>query len=186
LVVLTGCSNPTQSKDLQEKPYFDLSGFIRDQVKLLTILNPTLNKRVIKDGEVELLETHFDSTKWLLEMQPLADFDINGPRLRDFYETSRSVSQDDTKLISYQLNDPQQKGTQYLHIYRDAVLDNLLRIEAANKEGNFLYQSVSAIEMTFEMDDIGDTFLQSYRVTREQTMLLADPISYTVEGKITY
>ena len=186
LVFATGCSTPSQSNDLNEKPYFDLSGLIQDQVKLLSILNPTLNKRVVKDSEEEVLETQFDSIGWSLELQPLAGFDINGPRLRDLYETTESVSQDDVRLISYHLKDAEQKGTKYLRLYRDAVLDNLLKIEALNEEGNMLYQSSSVIEMTFHMDDIGDTFLRSYRVTRTQTMLFAEPISYTVEGEISY
>ena len=185
-LILSGCSVPPITNESLGKPYFDLSGLIQDQVILLSILNPTLRKSVEKDGKAEVLETKLDSIQWLTELQPLAQVDINRPRLRDSYTVSESISQDDIKLISYQLVDLQQTGIQYLNVYRDAVLDNLLKIEARNQQGNFLYESESIIEMTFEMDDIGDIFLQSYRISVDQTMLFSETARFEIEGAIEY
>lgn len=53
-LILGGCSIPTISNDLVDKPYFDISGLIEEQVVLLSILNPTLNKSVEKDGRAEV------------------------------------------------------------------------------------------------------------------------------------
>lgn len=185
-LIWMGCSAPPESNELVEKPYFDLSGLIHEQVVLLSILNPTLNKSIEKDGKTEVHENRLDSLQWSAELQLLAQLDINRPRLRDSYTTSESISEDDTKLVSYQLADRGQTGIQYLNIYRDAILDNLLKIEARNQEGNFLYESASVVAMTFEMDDIGDVFLKSYRISEEQTMLFRETAIYNVEGEIEY
>lgn len=185
-LVLMGCSVPPESKKLGDKQYFDLSGLIQEQVVLLSILNPTLTKRVEKDGKAEVLGARLDSIQWSTELQSLAQVDINRSRLRDSYATSESISQGDLKVVSYQLTDLHENGIQYLNVYRDAVLDNLLKIEARKQESNFLYESASVFEMNFEMDDIGDIFLRSYRISGEQTMLFSETIRFKIEGEIEY
>ncbi len=182
----TACSVPPESREPMEKQYFDLSALMHDQVVLLSILNPRFKKRIELDGKAETLEGRLDSSQWATELQVLAELDINLPRLKDSYSVSESYLQGDIKVISYQLNEHQESGIQYLRVFKDAVLDELLRIEVRKRVGNFLYDSESLIEMTFDTDDIGETFLRTYRIDGQQSILFLEATRFEIDGDIEY
>jgi len=99
LAVQTACSRIDESQDQLEKKYFDLRFFIEDQIKILSILQPELEKKIQIDGHTEEVRTHPDSSQWAGELELFRQTDLNKPVLRDLYSIEDTVLGNDLQVI---------------------------------------------------------------------------------------
>jgi len=184
--ILIACNRIENNPGSSEKKYFDLESLIKDQVKILSSLQPELEKKVFIDGQTELLKSSPDSNAWEAELELFRQADLNKPVLRDLYSVEETEPGDDVRIISYCLNQKGEDGVQSLKIYKDPVSGDLKKIESHLKSSNVLFGSDRRMEMHFSRYDRGDLFLSGYQITGSQKIILKDTVIYKIEAKINY
>lgn len=171
LIVLTiSCQNP--QADSQTKTYYDLAGFIKNQIQELTKSKIQVQKRVFLDDKKE--EVKLDKIDWEKELELFIQADLN----KQAYQLSYDKVENDS-LVVYQLKNGEKLPVSRLEMAFDNKR-NPKRIEAKLNTKNYLYESSKTLKMILENNRI-----QNYKIEGWQELFIGSKKIFSIEGNIT-
>ncbi|MCE6988393.1 hypothetical protein [Dyadobacter sp. CY323] len=166
-----------RTEDDKDKVYFDLKGFIENQIVYLSEKRPKVSKTTMLDGKSE--EVRSSEIDWKKELELFSQADINKPAYRQSY----SVSRKDSLHFEYTLKPQMDLPVQYLRISVDSVTSQPIHIQALLKSHNKIYTSEKEIELfCSSKDNVWE--LSTYRVKGYQKLVLMDKRSFAIFSKI--
>ncbi|MDH3710269.1 MAG: hypothetical protein OER04_10300 [Cyclobacteriaceae bacterium] len=183
LLLGLSCQQENRQTDLV---YFDVNGFIEQQIATLKDLPCDLEKNLSMDdrGEIMNSESSKDSAFWAHEFIVFRDHDINKPVLRDAYTTSKGTDEAGNRFDQYQLRDPKQLGVRSMKVYYDSE-GKITSWESDYREENVLYSSKRLVRMDLEKSENG-YLLNSYSVAGYHKLVFKDTVHYQVMAKLHY
>lgn len=177
-LLLFACETGMREKPLNE--YFDVISLIDQQSKLLSDLNPKIQKSIEVDGKQEKDTIEFDALGWKNELEVFKLADINKPTLHDAYQATEEETSEG-KIWRYTTDQPS-LAIQYLNIHfkNDSIVTKL---EAHYRENNALYISERKFEINFKDSD-NTAVLESYKIYGKQKMVMKDEVTFSIESKV--
>jgi hypothetical protein len=163
ILFLMACG-PSAQQGTAPEPYFDLKGYMEQEVVRLNQLNPTVDKIVTVNNQAE--RKQIKVANWTDELTVFLDADINKSAWQGLFTVSKS----DT-LETFRSND-------------DKVYVKSLQVERKNKQvtgitvllntKNYLYQSADTLR--YYPDSL-------YEIGKQQHIKLLNPKKYRVSGR---
>ena len=144
-----------------------------DQEKLLSSVNPFLQKEAMIDGQIEEIRNRPDSSIWASELEIFRSLDINKPTLKDSY---RVQERDNT--LSYISKDREETSVDSLVIKLDKNQSPQF-IEAYLEEKNSLFYTSKRLEMSFETMET-EPLLTKFTIAGIQKMTTSDTTKFTI------
>ena len=177
LLGLLACENSAQQT--AAPVYYDVAGYVKNQIDALTRLQPLVTKRAQMGDETERQTTR--AVNWGRELELFAQADINKPALR----TSYAIARPDSLTYLYTLKPGEKNLTiRSLIVQLDAATRQPRRIEATLISENSLYTSERAIVMESGPRGRGGWGLTHYRLRGFQHLRLSDKNTFDVEGNV--
>jgi len=162
-LVFTAC-NLSGPQRVPEEQYFDLKGYIQQEVIRLNRVKPTVDKTVTVNNQAERKQVKVAS--WADELTVFSDADINKSAWQGLFSVSKNDS-----VETYRSND-------------DKVFVKSLQVERKNKvisgikivliTDNYLYQSADTL--SYYPDSL-------YEIKKQQHIKLLNPKQYRISGK---
>lgn len=154
-------SGPTQTKTT----YFDLAGYIDQEITRLSNSNTTINKFVAINGETEQKKVIIEN--WANELAAFKEADINKPS----WVGSYSVDSTAQKII-YSSLDPSLKTKKITILLNEN--GDILSLEIENQIENWIY---TAQEKLFYAPD------SLYEIVKDQNIRLVGHNTYKIKGQ---
>ncbi|SEJ28943.1 hypothetical protein SAMN05216327_10862 [Dyadobacter sp. SG02] len=173
---LTSC-NQEETRDDAPKAYYDLKGFIENQIVYLNEKKPEVNKTAILGSKREVSKTR--EVDWKKELELFVQADINKPSYRQSYE----VVQNGPLHYEYRLKPGNDLPVVYLKIDTDSVLKQPLRVEALLRASNKVYNSEKKIVLNTSRHDnlLG---VNAYEVNGYQKLIFVEKKQFSIRGQI--
>jgi ferric iron reductase protein FhuF len=178
VIFFFACETAVREKPINE--YYDVESLIDRQSKLLTELQPKIEKSIEVDGKKEKDTMEFDSLGWKNELEVFKLADINKPTLFDQYEATEEKN-GDGKIWRYTTAKPS-LGIEYLYVYFDND-SSVTKLEARYHENNALYVSERNFEINFKKSD-NLIVLDSYKIFGRQKMAMKDEVRFSIESEV--
>lgn len=180
-VLILSCESEIGRKVQPTGVYYDVAGFLDQQLIWLDSLGPEVEKVVEADGVEEAQKIALDSAGWAKELEVFYRVDINDPILRDAYEVHQT-EENGNKIITYSTKEEDVK-VQWLKIsYHNHAVAH---IESCIREDNVLYKSKSNIQLNFDVDH-EPPLLTRYAIQQSQKILFKDTAFYSVDGRLDW
>lgn len=174
--VISSCTNPVP----QDQPtvYYDVLGFVKQQIADLSVQKPLVSKDVGINKTRSQQQTR--DINWSRELALFTHADINKPALRTSYQITRP----DSLTYQYTLkNSADQLTVQSLTVQVDSVTHQPRRIEAVLQTSNPLYSSKRNLLLESGPTK-GQWRVNHYRLTGFQKLPYFDKNSFLVEGRV--
>jgi uncharacterized secreted protein with C-terminal beta-propeller domain len=150
--------------------YFDVKGYISNQINLLNAAKPKVSKTVTVGDKVETKV--ISGIDWAKELEFFVESDLNKPAFVGSYDIVENDS-----LKSYHLKSSGKNLVKYLIIKKK---DNgQEEISAQISESNYLYESEKNLQAVFE-----NKKLKSYQIEGFQKVILGEKKPYKIAGQI--
>jgi hypothetical protein len=170
------CQSP--SEDTTIKNYFDVKGFMSQQISALNIRKPLVNKQMNVNGEQEQKST--TEIDWAKELDLFIQSDLNKPAFQSSYETT----QPDAYTFVYKLKSSEKLPVKSLTIRIDEKYKQPAHIEAVISEHNTLYHSEKRLTLHCKMRVEGVWLVDNYQIAGSQHLSLTDKKTFAVKGTI--
>ncbi len=168
LLLIAACQKEETGKDKLQ--YFDLTGFIDDEVKKLSAQNPVIEKMVFLNGETE--QKRDTVGNWENELNAFREADINK---RSFLGKYLADSVFEGGLLSVKYSAMNEKfRTRELAVQYDSNRKPI-KISVAVAASNVLYSSRH--DLVYEPG-------KGYSISGKQIIRFLEPDSFYVEAKI--
>ena len=169
----TACDNP--AKQDQAPVYYDVAGFVSNQIRDLSARHPAVQKTVSVDKK-QSQQTTAD-INWNRELVLFSQADINKPALRNSYQ----IEQPDSLTYIYTLKPTEERLTvQSLTVRLDETTRKPRQIEAVLQTDNPLYTSKR--HLLFETGPGNEAI--HYKITGFQKLAYATERDFTVDGRV--
>lgn len=176
-LTISSCSDPAKSD--QPKVYFDVLGYVHQQIAGLSVQKPLVNKAA------QINKAHSRHTTrdidWARELDLFTQADINKPALRSSYQITRP----DSLTYQYTLKPTEERLTvRSLRVRLDAVTHQPRQIDAVLKTSNALYSSER--HLTLDSGPTGEKAwrVQHYKLAGYQKLSYFDQNTFQVEGQL--
>lgn len=176
LTMLSACRESVTDPN-EKKAYYDLKGFVENQIVYLNEKKPKVAKTVQLDGKKELrvgIETN-----WKKELELFAQADINKPA----YNKSYSVTRSDSSVYEYKIREGENLPVRYLMIKVDSATQQPVLVKALLRSENRIYSSEKLIELTSSRRN-NLLEVSGYSVKGYQKLLFMDRKSFDITAKI--
>jgi hypothetical protein len=186
-VLAVACTTKPASKASR---YYAVDSLLTVQVRHLTQSAASLTKTAVvgAQSETKTYTPKFDtaSTAWKHELDAFFQLhDINKPSNAGKYTVVTNEQDRTSNLLVYSLTTTEDVPVAYYKVYYLNTLSNIRKIEAFYAEESVLLNS--ARKLTLEFQDIHNKIvLTSYSIVGGQKMLLADSVTFSVNGSITF
>ncbi|TAE22987.1 MAG: hypothetical protein EAZ91_22930 [Cytophagales bacterium] len=178
LCALSACG-PTTPQTAPKPVYFDVAGYVKDQIGTLEKAKPTVTKQALISGKTNNQTT--STIDWAKELELFLQADINKPAFR----TSYAVARPDSLTYEYTLKPSEEKLTvRALTIQLDADTQKPVRIEALLKTENPLYTSERHLWLESGADRRTGWGIRKYRVEGFQQLTYFDRNTFRVEARV--
>ena len=176
LFIFSSCTNP--AKQDQPNVYYDVLGFVKQQIADLSAQKPLVKKAIGINEARSNQNTH--DINWSRELALFTQADINKPALRNSYQITRP----DSLTYQYTLkNSDDQLTVQSLMVQVDSVTNQPRRIEAVLQTSNPLYSSQRTLLL--ESGPTGGQWrVNHYKLSGFQKLPYFDKNSFMVEGQV--
>jgi hypothetical protein len=168
-LLLLGC-NESSNKNTP-KHYYDLAGFIKQQISQLTANKPLIQKNLLIGEKTEVIQTK--DIDWNKELELFLQADLN----KQSYQLSYDKDSTQNMLV-YQLKKGEKLPVKTLKIDFDEE-KTPKHIEALMQVENYLYQSEKIISMDLEKKQ-----LKTYQIEGWQELFIGKKKRFKVIGKI--
>jgi hypothetical protein len=174
--LLVGCTDAKESDESTKiSVYYDLEGFIEEQITLLTRQKPLVTKTVEKDDENE---TRNDpAIDWNKELELFKQADINKAALKSSYTITRS----DSLHYEYKLKEGEFALVQYLNIIIDPNSGKPSQIKAQLLNENKLFNSEKWVSLHCVANN-GIWRISYYEIKGYQKLSVFSESSYYIKG----
>lgn len=182
-IVLLLCSlvscTPEESRDDAPKVYYDLKGFVENQITYLNDKKPEVRKTAVLGPNREVSKSR--SVDWKKELELFVQADINKPSYRQAYE----MVHNGPLRFEYRLKPGNDLPVSYLIIETDSVLKQPLRVEALLRAENKIYKSEKKIVLECAKRDnlIG---ISAYDVAGYQKLIFVEKKVFSIHGEIGF
>ncbi|WP_229208816.1 hypothetical protein [Dyadobacter luticola] len=178
LFLVTACQTK-KVEEKNEKHYYDLKGFVENQIVYLEEKKPEVSKTAVLNGKSEQIKTK--DIDWKKELELFVQADINKPS----YRISYNVSRRDSAEYEYKLKPEMQATVQYLKIVTDSVVNQPVYIKAILKSENRIYKSEKTIELRCaQINNLWQ--VSSFSVDGYQKLIFTDKKSFHITSKIGF
>ncbi|GGM75697.1 hypothetical protein GCM10010967_04070 [Dyadobacter beijingensis] len=175
-ISLISCT-PEESKDDGPKTYYDLKGFVENQIEYLNDKRPEVNKTAILGSKREVSRTR--DVDWKKELELFVQADINKPSYRQSYD----ILQNGPVYYEYRLKPGNDLPVTYLKIETDSVLKQPLYVEALLRARNKIYHSEKKVILkTVKRDNLLE--VNAYQVDGYQKLIFVDRKTFRIQGQI--
>lgn len=176
LFVISSCTNPAQQD--QPNAYYDVLGFVKQQITDLSVQKPLVRKAVGINENRSQQNTR--EINWSRELALFTQADINKPALRTSYQITRP----DSLTYQYTLkNSADQLTVQSLTVQVDSITHQPRRIEAVLQTQNPLYSSERNLLLE-SGPTVGQWRVKHYKLSGFQKLPYFDKDRFLVEGQI--
>lgn len=176
LFSINSCNNPARQD--QPNVYYDVLGFVEQQITDLSARKPLVKKAVGINESRSQQQTR--DINWNRELALFTQADINKPALRTSYQITRP----DSLTYQYTLkNSADQLIVQSLVVQVDSATHQPRRIEAVLQSQNPLYSSERNILLESGSTD-GQWRVNHYRLSGFQKLPYFNKNSFLVEGQV--
>jgi hypothetical protein len=173
---LMSCEN-SEDMGKDEKYYYDLKGFINNQIIVLNEKKPEVSKELIMD-DLKEVSTSKD-VDWKKELELFIQADLNKPS----YQKSYTVVRADSLSYDYILKPNEDMPVRRLNIRLDEATHQPVAVKALLKSENKIYTSEKTISLTcVKRENLLE--VSSYSVVGYQKLALMKRKSFSVSGKI--
>ncbi len=184
---ITSCNN---NRSIVTNHYYPVDSLLNAQAIQLTQLKAILTKKATigTKSETQTYTPVFDTaaTAWKHELDVFFELhDINKPSNRNKYTLARAEQDSNSNLLVYSLTANETLPVVYYKVFYLNTIDNIRKVEALYREESTLLKSSRKLSLEFQQIH-NKIVLTSYSVTGGQKMLLADSVTFSVNGTITY
>ncbi|KQS34264.1 hypothetical protein ASG33_02980 [Dyadobacter sp. Leaf189] len=174
--MLASCDQQA-ADDNEVKRYFDLKGFVENQIVYLNEKKPLATKSAKLDGELETVKS--DAIDWKKELELFIQADINKPSYAQSYDVTRK----DSSTYEYRLKENSDLPVRYLKIVTDTTVKSPTKVMATLLSRNRIYESEKQIEFTCQKKD---NLLQisAYSVKGYQKLIFMEPKRFEISARI--
>lgn len=176
LLLFTSCTNPTDTASVQN--YFNLKGFIENQITELNKRKPLVNKEMALGDKNENKQTN--EIDWRQELELFTQADLN----KQAYQLSYTISQPSSSTFLYTLKSGEKLPVKSLKIVLDEVSKQPKLVEALLQEENRLYDSEKKLQLTCTMRPEGVWLIKTYEINGFQHLTITDKKTFLVKGTI--
>lgn len=170
---------PEESGDDAPKAYYDLKGYVENQIVYLTEKKPEVRKTAILGNKRDVSQTR--TINWKKELELFLQADINKPSYRQSYE----VIQNGPLHYEYRLKPGNDLPVQYLRIDTDSVLKQPLHVEALIRSKNKIYNSEKKLVLkSAKRDNLMG--VNVYEVSGYQKLIFVERKVFRVNGQIGF
>ena len=174
LLLLTGCMEQPQT--VGEARYFDVAGFVDQQVTRLTDQPPLVRKQTALNGRRQERTTR--RIDWARELNPFREADLNRPAWRDRYRIDTTTT-GAGRRITYVARDGD-LPLDFLEI--ELAGDQLRALRADLRSENVLYDSRRRLELTCNP---ATGQLEHYGVRGFQKLVLRDSVRFHIDARLS-
>lgn len=178
LFMLSACREAATDTN-EKKAYYDLKGFVENQIVYLNEKKPKVTKTVQLDGKKELRAEI--ETDWKKELELFAQADINKPAYRNSYSVTRS----DSAVYEYKIKQGENLPVRYLMIKVDSATQQPVLIKALLRSENRIYSSEKSIELTVTRRN-NLLEVSAYSVKGYQKLMFMNARSFNITAKIGF
>lgn len=173
---LVSC-RPEEARDDAPKVYYDLKGFIENQIVYLNEKKPEVSKTALLGSKREVSKTR--EVDWKKELELFIQADINKPSYRQSYE----MVQNGPLHYEYRLKPGNDLPVSYVKIDTDSVLKQPLRVEAMIRASNKVYHSEKKLVLNaVKRDNLLE--VNSYEVDGYQKLIFVEKKVFRIHGQI--
>jgi len=176
VLFLGSCTNPTDTAAVQN--YFNLKGFIENQIAELNKRKPLVNKEMALGDKNENMQT--TEIDWRQELELFTQTDLN----KQAYQLSYTISQPSSSTFLYTLKNGEKLPVKSLKIVLDEVSKQPKLVEALLQEDNRLYDSEKKLQLTCTMRPEGVWLIKTYEINGFQHLSITDKKTFLVKGTI--
>jgi hypothetical protein len=176
IFALSNCQNPSDT--VQTKTYFDLKGFIEQQIIELNKRKPLVNKEMTMGNDKD--ETETTNIDWAKELELFIQADLN----KQAYQLSYVISNPTPNTYLYSLKSEEKLPVKSLKVVVDETSQQPNLVEALLEEENKLYDSQKRLLLTCAMRPEGVWLLKTYEVSGYQHLTLTDKKTFSVKGTV--
>lgn len=175
-LLLMSCNDAEESNEATKvSVYYDLNGFIDEQIALLSKQKPMVTKTVEKDEESE---TRNDpAIDWNKELELFKQADINKVALKSSY----TVIRPDSLHYEYKLKKGESALVQQLHVTLDRKSGKPSEIKAQLVNQNKLFNSEKWVSMQCVANN-GIWRISFYEIKGYQKLSIFSESSYYIKG----
>jgi hypothetical protein len=166
-----------ETRDDGPKTYYDLKGFIENQIVYLNEKKPEVSKTAILGSKREVSKTR--EVDWKKELELFVQADINKPSYRQSYE----IVQNGPVHYEYRLKPGNDLPVSYLKIDTDSILKQPLHVEALIRASNKVYHSEKKVVLSAARRD-NLLEVNSYDVTGYQKLIFVEKKVFSIRGEI--
>lgn len=182
LLLLGACQEP-EKKTISpvNNKYFDVPGFIREQVTLLQARKPTAVKTVQEAGKQIETKT-LQNPNWNKELEVFAELDLNKPAFRNSYNITRQTNSDGAVTEIYQKKPDTDGDIQSLTVTKSAN-QQVQAIRAVRQSSNMLLTSSTEMQLLCDTKT-GTSYVRSFRISGQQTPIVFNTLRYVIVTQI--
>ncbi|WKN45217.1 hypothetical protein [Tunicatimonas pelagia] len=187
LLLLSSCNYSEQiSQELNQEPYFDLTGLVAQQLVHLDSLYPSVEITATINDRKEVETMRKDSANWAETLKLFSEANINLPVLQGSYQVTDSTDQEHGwNIRTYQALKTANVEIPYLAVYYQKTLQDVRKVEAIFREKNMLYRTERHMEMQLTPAEVGP-LLTEYQSSGTQKMLFRDSVHYQLRATLKY
>lgn len=176
-LLFSGCTDP--AKQTQPNVYYDVSGFVKQQIADLSAQKPLVSKAVSINTKQNQQATR--DINWTRELELFTQADINKPALRSSYQ----IAHPDSLTYRYTLKSSEEKLTvRSLTVLLDSLTHQPRRIEAVLQTSNPLYSSERHLLLESGLIGKRQWRVQHYKLAGFQKLPYFDKSDFLVDGRI--
>lgn len=166
-----------ENRDDAPKLYYDLRGFIENQIVYLNEKKPQVSKTAVLASKHEVSKT--DAVDWKKELELFVQADINKPSYRQSYEVVRNGPQH----FEYRLKRGNDLPVAYLKVDTDSLLKQPTYVEAVIRTKNKVYHSEKKVILhVVNRNNLPE--VSSYEVSGYQKLIFVEKKVFSVHGQI--
>lgn len=177
LRLLTACNTPAQQ--VQTKVYYDMEGFVKSQIDVLTKAKPTVQKTAVIKAQSQQQTT--SNINWAHELELFVQADINKPAFKSSY----TVVRPDSLTYQYTLKPEEEKLTvRSLTIRLDSITHQPQQVDAVMKTKNPLYESERRLLLVGGPVSRKEWRIRSYQISGFQQLRFFDRNNFSVKAEV--
>ncbi|WP_229206854.1 hypothetical protein [Dyadobacter crusticola] len=174
--IMTSCDQQRADENAIKR-YFDLKGFVENQIVYLNEKKPEAMKSAKLDGELQTVKSR--DIDWKKELELFIQADINKPS----YAQSYNVVRKDSSTYEYRLRENADLPVRYLKIVTDSTIQSPVKVLAVLQSHNRIYESEKQIELTcIEKDNLWQ--VSAYSVKGYQKLIFMEPKHFEISSRI--
>jgi len=176
VLIFSACQTPA-GKHNEPAVYYDVKGFVRNQIQLLNQQKPTVEKTMFVGNDQEKRSTN--EVNWQKELELFVQADINKPAYRQSY----AIARPDSLTYEYTIQTQEDLPVRYLKVVLDKPNGQPTLIEAKILAENKLYESEKNLLMRCAQKS-GDWRVASYQIKGFQELVISDRKPFDVRVEI--